>query len=70
MMELLGVSAARIKQLVKHGALLAEKHDGRDFGFLPLEQQPALIRIRAQKAATLRAQRALDDWAASTLDGV
>ena len=70
MMELLGVSHARLKQLLKQDVLLAEKHDGRDFGFLPLEQQPALARLRAQKAAAHREQRALDASATSTLGGV
>lgn len=36
MIAILGCSHARLKQLVKTGQILANKHDGRDWAYLPL----------------------------------
>ncbi len=67
-MELLGISKCRVDQLRKLGQLLGEKHDGRDWGYLPLDRQPAPIRLRAQKAATLRADRTGRELASPILE--
>lgn len=67
MMELLGISKGRLAQLRKHGKLLAECPAARDFSYLPLDRQPEEIRLRAERAAKLRAENALPT---ATLDGV